>query len=412
MTPRIGLILLTALLMQCGNPVETPLPGAETIPARLQETTHFNGGNAMFHAARMTEMGDRGSGTPGYRQQLDYLKKELAKHGWTCQEQSFEQETSKGPIQFVNLRARFGKAPDFQAPVRGLLTCHIDTKQGIAGFTGTNDGASGAAAILETARILAGEPARAGKLELVFFDGEESFAEHMDSDDGLYGSKHYAAAMRKPLPKWMINLDMVGRQGKNIFNTVANSLLGQLGGDMGSLYIAAFGVINGYILYITMMVAQCFSYGLQPIAAFNVGAKAWARLKETLSCTLKYQVVTLAAVSAVLWVAATPVCAFFAGSDPALVEVAANATRIVILAVALGYLAMTMSMYFQAVEKVGIATFTGLLRYVICSVPLMYLLGNMMGVQGVWFALVAADAITGLISIALAVRESKRLATL
>ena len=197
-----------------------------------------------------------------------------------------------------------------------------------------------------------------------------------------------------------------------IFNTVANSLLGQLGGDMGSLYIAAFGVINGYILYITMMVAQCFSYGLQPIAAFNAGAKAWARLKETLSCTLKYQVVTLAAVSAVLWVAATPVCAFFAGSDPALVEVAANATRIVILAVALGYLAMTMSMYFQAVEKVGIATFTGLLRYVICSVPLMYLLGNMMGVQGVWFALVAADAITGLISIALAVRESKRLATL
>ena len=225
-----------------------------------------------------------------------------------------------------------------------------------------------------------------------------------------------------------------------IFNTVANSLLGSLGGDMGSLYIAAFGVINGYILYITMMVAQCFSYGLQPIAAFgvingyilyitmmvaqcfsyglqpiaafNAGAKAWARLKETLSCTLKYQVVTLALVTVALWLAATPVCAFFAGSDPALVEVAANATRTVILAVALGYLAMTMSIYFQAVEKVGVATFTGLLRYVICSVPLMYLLGNMMGVEGVWIALVVADAITGIISIALAAHESKRLATL
>lgn len=190
-----------------------------------------------------------------------------------------------------------------------------------------------------------------------------------------------------------------------IFNTVANSLL-------GSLYIAAFGVINGYILYITMMVAQCFSYGLQPIAAFNAGAKAWARLKETLSCTLKYQVVTLALVTVALWLAATPVCAFFAGSDPALVEVAANATRTVILAVALGYLAMTMSIYFQAVEKVGVATFTGLLRYVICSVPLMYLLGKWMGVEGVWIALVVADAITGIISIALAAHESKRLATL
>ena len=194
-----------------------------------------------------------------------------------------------------------------------------------------------------------------------------------------------------------------------VFNTVANSLLGTLGGDMGSLYSAAFGVINGYILYITMMVAQCFSYGLQPIAAFNAGAKAWARLKETLSCTLKYQIGVLLMVTAVLWAAATPVCAFFAGSDPALVEVAAGATRIVVLAVALGYLAMTMSIYYQAVEKVGVATFCGLLRYVICSVPLMYLLGGMMGAQGVWIALVAADAITGLVSIALAAKEQKRL---
>ena len=30
MTPRIGLLLFTALLMQCENPVETPLPGVET----------------------------------------------------------------------------------------------------------------------------------------------------------------------------------------------------------------------------------------------------------------------------------------------------------------------------------------------------------------------------------------------
>lgn len=216
MTPRIGLILFTALLMQCGNPVETHLQGAETIPAQLEKTAYFNGGNAMFHAARITEIGDRGSGTPGFRKQLDYLKRELAKYGWTCREQSFENETPKGRIQFINLRARFGPEPDFRTPVRGLLTCHIDTKPGIPGFTGANDGASGAAAILETARILSGEPVRAREMELVFFDGEESFAEHMDSEDGLYGSRHYAAALQQPLPAWMLNLDMVGRQGKKI----------------------------------------------------------------------------------------------------------------------------------------------------------------------------------------------------
>lgn len=194
-----------------------------------------------------------------------------------------------------------------------------------------------------------------------------------------------------------------------IFNTVANTLLGTLGGELGSLYIAAFAVINGYILYIVMMVAQCFSYGLQPIAAFNAGAKAWDRLKQSLSCAIKYQILVLLIVSIAIWLAATPVCAFFAGSDAELVEVAASATRIIIIAVCLGYLAMTVSIYFQSVEKVVLSTFCSLLRYVICSVPLMYLLGNMMGVQGIWIALVVADAITGIISIGLALNEQKRL---
>ena len=96
MTPRIGLLLFTALLMQCENPVETPLPGVETVPAQIRQTDCFNGGNALFHAARITEMGNRASGTPGYRRQMDYLKEELAKYGWTCREQDFEKETPQG----------------------------------------------------------------------------------------------------------------------------------------------------------------------------------------------------------------------------------------------------------------------------------------------------------------------------
>ena len=93
MTPRIGLLLFTALLMQCENPVETPVPGKETVPAQIRQTDCFNGGNALFHAVRITEMGNRASGTPGYRRQMDYLKEELAKCGWTCREQAFEKET-------------------------------------------------------------------------------------------------------------------------------------------------------------------------------------------------------------------------------------------------------------------------------------------------------------------------------
>lgn len=70
---------------------------------------------------------------------------------------------------------------------------------------------------------------------------------------------------------------------------------------------------------------------------------------------------------------------------------------------------MSFSFFIQPVEKVVLSTFCNLLHYVICSVPLMYLLGNTMGVQGTWIALVVANAITGIISIGLAPNERKRL---
>ena len=100
MTPRIGLLLFTALLMQCENPVETPLPGVETVPAQIRQTDCFNGGNALFHAARITEMGNRASGTPGYRRQMDYLKEELTKYGW-----------SRGPAGNRILKRKRPRAP-------------------------------------------------------------------------------------------------------------------------------------------------------------------------------------------------------------------------------------------------------------------------------------------------------------
>ena len=82
MMPRIGLLFLTALLVQCGNPEKTREAHPETIPAQLQETDDFHGSNCMYHAARITDMGDRRPSSPGYRKQLDYLKGELFKHGW------------------------------------------------------------------------------------------------------------------------------------------------------------------------------------------------------------------------------------------------------------------------------------------------------------------------------------------
>lgn len=199
-----------------GNKQASPSSvSAGSIPAKLDESPSLSGENALFHANKIVAIGDRSPGSPGAEKQRTYLKEELKKCGWFVAEQAFEADTPKGTWNLVNLRARFGKEPGKES-APGIISCHIDTKTGIPGFVGANDGASGAALILELARILKNKPELAQEIELVFFDGEESAGLHLTEEDGLYGSSYYADNMPAPLPGWLINLDMVGRQGMKI----------------------------------------------------------------------------------------------------------------------------------------------------------------------------------------------------
>ncbi|MDR7543560.1 MAG: M20/M25/M40 family metallo-hydrolase [Armatimonadota bacterium] len=89
--------------------------------------------------------------------------------------------------------SRWGLARPEEVIVAGA---HFDT---VPAGPGANDNASGVAATLEAARVLAGVPA-ARTVQFVFFAGEEL---------GLYGSGAFAAERRGGVVA-MINLDMVG----------------------------------------------------------------------------------------------------------------------------------------------------------------------------------------------------------
>lgn len=197
-------------------------PSSNTAPAA---TESFSGDTAYRHCAYLCSLGARTSGSPAYARQLDYLTEQLQAAGWQTQRQTFP--SPQPGISFTNLRATY-PATTTGAPSTGeqpmLLTCHIDTKAGIPNFIGADDGASGAAVLLELARVLATRhPELAARIQLVFFDGEESFAPRMTHEDGLYGSRHDLASRGSHLPRWMINLDMVGGRDKTIAVPMADT---------------------------------------------------------------------------------------------------------------------------------------------------------------------------------------------
>jgi glutaminyl-peptide cyclotransferase len=180
------------------------------------------GEEAFARTEKILAIGPRPPESEGLEKVLSCLTDQLANHGWCAKKQEFQRSTPKGRVRFANLRARFGpdESATWERPVDLVLACHIDSKViPHIRFLGADDSASSAGAILVIARKLAGEdPGLAKRVELVFFDGEESFGHDITTIDGLYGSRHYARELRswKQKPRFGIVLDMIGHRNLSI----------------------------------------------------------------------------------------------------------------------------------------------------------------------------------------------------
>ncbi len=186
----------------------------------------FSGQQALQQVQLQMQLGPRVAGSNSLEKARLHLQEILAEWGWQVKRQAFKKKTPEGEIEFVNLRVRFvggtadGRTTDvensqiWQRPVLGVVCSHYESKKFEAfEFSGANDPGSSVAVLLEMARVMAGRPALAKKLELVLFDGEEAFVDYTDTD-GLYGSRYYAQALQqwpqKSRPRWGVLLDMVG----------------------------------------------------------------------------------------------------------------------------------------------------------------------------------------------------------
>ncbi len=186
----------------------------------------FDGARAFADLEALVRIGPRPSGSPGAARARALIRERLRQAGWPVEEHAFAAHPiGAPPVPMLNLIARRAGA----SAERLLLITHYDTKliPGID-FVGANDGASGAAALLELARVFA-----AAELplttELVFADGEEAFGVSITEPDGLYGSTALAERMRTDgslaQVRSVILVDMVGDRDLNLVVDLGSSPL-------------------------------------------------------------------------------------------------------------------------------------------------------------------------------------------
>jgi glutaminyl-peptide cyclotransferase len=177
----------------------------------------LSGEKALAHVQRLVDFGPRPSGSEAIEKSRHYIEDQLRRSGWRVTRQAFTDDTPRGKVQFINLIAQFPGKGD-TAPLF-LLCSHYDTKTfDTIKFVGANDAGSSTGLLLELARVIGQHPNLAGKIELVFFDGEEAY-DHFSETDGLYGSRYFARQLQGSSAKQFrggILFDMVGDRSLDV----------------------------------------------------------------------------------------------------------------------------------------------------------------------------------------------------
>jgi hypothetical protein len=158
---RIAFVL--ALVVGAGSGTVPPTAVALRPPAQATTSQTFSADAAFVHVRRLAgRIGPRPAGSKAYRRAVRYVRTEFTTLGYETALQRFPLPQGGRSWNVV------ATAPG-DGSIRLLLGAHLDT---VPGSPGGNDNASGVAAVLEAARVLAGAPSIDG-LALVAFGAEE-----------------------------------------------------------------------------------------------------------------------------------------------------------------------------------------------------------------------------------------------
>jgi len=179
----------------------------------------FDGKEAFKHAEAQVNFGIRPTGSDALFKTGDYFIAKLKEYGWTVTEQPFTLDIDGRPIKGRNIIGSMGKGPVV------IIGAHYDTRLWADNdpdpakrrepVMGANDAASGAAVLLELARVMGKHYTYNREVRLLFLDAEDNGNIPGWKDFSL-GTYYYVDHLDVK-PEYVIILDMIGDADLNIY---------------------------------------------------------------------------------------------------------------------------------------------------------------------------------------------------
>ena len=181
-----------------------------------------------------------------------------------------------------------------------------------------------------------------------------------------------------------------------IMESVCFVLFNNVLASFGSLALAAVG-ITIRILDLAFMPIIGVSHGLLPIVGFSFGARIWKRLWRAVKLASGGLMLLMAGATVVLEIFAPELIAIF-NDDPELMAIAVPAMRIFLSTLIIVGPSILFITTFQGLSKGKEALILSLVRQFIFFVPLLFLLRQIWGINGVWLSWPISDTLAFLVS--------------
>ena len=188
---------------------------------------------------------------------------------------------------------------------------------------------------------------------------------------------------------------------------ICNNRLLQYGGDMA---IGAYGIVNRVVFFFATIVFGLVQ-GMQPIIGYNWGA----RQNDRVFRVLRYGIIGATGITMTAFLTGefipAPVIHIF-GAGPELTEKAVRAFHFVVAAFPLVGAQMVIGNFFQSIGHAGKSIFLSVTRQMLFLIPMLAVLPEWWGLDGVWMAMPASDTISFVAATAMLIYMIKKIKSL
>lgn len=170
--------------------------------------------------------------------------------------------------------------------------------------------------------------------------------------------------------------------------------------------ISAFAIVSRIMMFAFSIILG-LGQGFQPVCGFNYGAGLHDRVRKSFMFTTNVATIILIIISITFTIFAPDIIKIFRSEDAELIKIGTRVLRWQCLSFPLIGVSTVTNMMYQTTRKTFIATVLSMGRQGIFFIPTIMILPLFIGLQGVEMTQAIADALTFLLALPFAVKETR-----